>query len=445
MTTPAVSAAGDRGTIVMVDVYAPTMRLAQAFHDAGLTCVRVQSTPFTPAVYADPFDRGIFVADLTHDGDMDATLAAVAAFDPVAVITGGELGVELADHLSEALGLPSNGGELSAARRDKFLQVERLRGAGLRASRQLLVRDPEQLMEWVEELGCAVVVKPIRSAGNDGVALCHTGEEAAAAYRRLVGASNLFGIVNEGVVAQELLVGTEYAVNTVSCQGRHRVTDLWRYAKIGANGVENRVAAGLSVSLDDPVRPALFAYAHQVLDALGVGFGPAHLEIIVIEEGPCLVEVGVRLCGADTAYWAELAYGESQVPWTLDAYLSPGRFLAEVHRPHQLSDHVAMAWFTSPVAGVLRSYPRLPEVEALASLREVRLGVHPGEQLEITVDDTTEPLMVGLAHPIEEVVRRDLATLLYLDGPGFYDVEVDTASQPEPARARETSRAGAGA
>jgi biotin carboxylase len=410
-------------TVAMVDVYAPTMRLAEAFMDAGYDCVRVQSTSHTPDVYAAAFPRHRFVADLLHDGDLATTAAAVAAHDPVAVLAGGELGVELADQLGEALGLPTNGSALSAARRHKYLQVEEIRRSGLRATRQLLVEDDDQLAAWVEDLGGPVVVKPVGSAGNDGVSFCSTAAEAIAAREQLVGTHNLFGLVNEGVVAQELLVGTEYAVNTVSCQGRHRVTDIWRYAKIVANGVHNRVAGGLSVSLDDPVRPAVIAYSEAVLDALGICFGPAHIELIITSDGPCLVEIGARLCGADTAYWAELAYGESQVPWTVDAYLDPDRFATRAGEPARVDRHVAMAWFTSPAAGVLRGYPRLAEVEALESFHEVRLAIKPGERLARTVDDTTEPLMVGLAHPVQEVLERDFATLLYLDGDGFYDVE----------------------
>jgi biotin carboxylase len=407
----------------MVDVYAPTMRLAEAFMDAGYDCVRVQSTSHTPDVYAAAFPRERFAADLLHQGDLAETAAAVAAHDPVAVLTGGELGVELADQLAETLDLPTNGSALSKARRHKYLQVEELRRAGLRATRQLLVEDDDQLAAWVEDLGKPVVVKPVDSAGNDGVSFCSTAAEAVAARQQLAGTNNLFGFVHEDVVVQELLVGTEYAVNTVSGQGRHRVTDIWRYAKIVANGVNNRVAGGLSVSIDDPVRPAVIAYSEAVLDALGISYGPAHIELIVTGDGPCLVEIGARLCGADTAYWAELAYGESQVPWTVDAYLDPDRFAAGVDEPHRVDRHVAMAWFTSSVAGVLKAYPRLAEVEALESFHDVRLTVKPGERLVRTVDDTTEPLMVGLAHPVKEVVERDFSTLLYLDGDGFYDVE----------------------
>ncbi len=413
-------------TVVMVDVYAPTMRLARAFADAGCTVVRVRSTEEVPEVYrahgGDDGD-GLFADTIVHHGDAELTLKAVAAHAPFAVITGGELGVELADQLSEALGLTTNGTALSAARRDKYVQIETLRAAGLRATRQLRVADAEQLALWHERIGGRIVVKPVRSAGNDGVAFCDTPTEALAAYRAVAGARNIFSLRNDAVVAQEYLAGTEYVVNTVSRDGRHRATDVWRYTKISANGVRDRISGAVLVPPTAPQWTELVGYARDVLDALQVRHGPAHHEIMLTADGPCLVEVGVRLCGADTAAQALLALGESQVERTVQAYLDPAAFHAQVERPQTVRHHVAMAFLTSPVTGILRGYPLLEQVRALESCHEVQIGIEPGGLLPVTVDDTTEPMMIVFAHPRPEVVDRDLATVGWLDGYGFYDVE----------------------
>lgn len=418
----------DRPTVVMVDAYSPTVRLVRAFREAGCAVVRLQSTPEPP-----PFYRPGLILDeldgvLVHDGDVPTTVAAVAALRPTAVVAGGEMGVELADAVSEALGLPTNGTALSPARRDKHLQGETVRSAGLRATPQIRVDDEATLADWHAATGGRVVVKPLRSAGNDGVRFCDTPAESVVALRALRGSTDLFGRVNDAVVAQAHLVGTEYVVNTVSRDGRHRVTDVWRYAKISANGVSDRVSGALSVAPDDAARPALVAYALAVLDALGVRHGPAHAEIMLTADGPCLVEVGVRLCGADTAYYAALSAGESQIEWTVDAYLHPERFLVRCDDPARPLGHAAMAFLTSPVAGTLRSYPLLPQVRALASFHDVQLAVRPGDPLPVTVDDTTEPMLVGLTHPSAAVVERDVATLLYLDGHGFYELEREPAA-----------------
>lgn len=138
------------------------------------------------------------------------------------------------------------------------------------------------------------------------------------------------------------------------------------------------------------------------------------------------MEVGVRLCGADAAAQAMLAVGESQVDRSVQAYLDPAAFLAEVEQPQRLRQHVVMAFLTSPVTGILRGYPLMDKVRALESCHDVQIGVRPGQRLPLTIDDSTEPVTVVLAHPRAEVVARDLAAVNWLDGYGFYDVEPET-------------------
>jgi biotin carboxylase len=137
---------------------------------------------------------------------------ALLPFRPVAVIAVNEPGVELADALSEAFhpltGAPTNGTQLSSARRDKYRMIERIKECGLHGARQILVESEDQLRGWHSELGRMVIVKPRRSATNDGVSWCRTPDESVRAFRRLSGRSNVF-TEQDGVVAQEYLVGAE--------------------------------------------------------------------------------------------------------------------------------------------------------------------------------------------------------------------------------------------
>jgi biotin carboxylase len=339
------------------------------------------------------------------------------------VLPGGEVGVELADQLSEALNLPTNGTRLSYARRTKDVQIATVHAAGLPTARQLTVTDPTELADWHRDLGGRIVVKPIRSARNDGVTFCDTPQESVAAYRKLVESTNVYGIRNEGVVAQEYMSGVEYIVNTVSHQGRHRATDLWEYTKIRVNGVPDRINGMTSVPADDPYHDELRGYAFAVLDALDIRHGPVHMEVMRTPDGLRLVEAGARLCGEDVAQFAELATGESQVGRTVQAYLRPQEFLAEHRQPYRLSHHAAMIFMASPVEGTLRSYPLLPLVTELPSYRGSSFKVKPGDLLRRTVDDSSEPMLVGLAHPDQAVLTQDFMTVIYLDGFGFYDVE----------------------
>ncbi|MCO5995361.1 ATP-grasp domain-containing protein [Actinoallomurus rhizosphaericola] len=410
--------------VVLVDTYAPTRLLAPRFRELGYRCVRVQSTPEPPPVYAnEPVDLDDYVASIVHDGDVAKTLEAVAAFDPVAVVPGGEVGVEFGDLLSERLGTPTNGTALSAARRDKFLMVETIKKAGLRGARQLLVTDPAELADWHRDLGGRIVIKPLRSAGGDGVSFCDTPEESVRAYRSLVGSRDVFAGRNESVVAQEYLSGTEYMVNTVSRDGRHHLCDVWKTTRINANGITDLCDALCLIASDEKVVPSLTEYAGKVLDALGVRHGPAHVEVRMTPDGPCLVEVGARMAGGDIPYYASLGIGESQIEWTADAYVRPDRFHARCGDPYQVRRFCAMVAMVSPYEGTLRGYRDAEAIRRLETFHDMDLLVKPRGRLRRTVDDLTYPVVVTLMSPSEEAVMRDINTIRYLDGLGFYDVE----------------------
>ncbi|MFD8203105.1 hypothetical protein [Streptomyces sp. NPDC059701] len=105
---------GNRRTIALVDPYGAVNKVGQAFREAGLDCVRVQSTPRVPPSYG-PADLTGYRENLVHDGTFEHMVKRLAEFGPEAVVVGSELGVEFTDRLNEALGLPGNGTALSEA------------------------------------------------------------------------------------------------------------------------------------------------------------------------------------------------------------------------------------------------------------------------------------------------------------------------------------------
>ncbi|MFI9386743.1 ATP-grasp domain-containing protein [Kutzneria sp. NPDC052558] len=417
--------------VVIVDSYGPTLRLADRFRAAGATLIRVQSTEEVPRVYQSSAPRDGYLENIVHSGDLAETARRVARHAPVAVVAGGEIGVELTDALNAELGLPGNGVELSAARRDKYVMIETIRRAGVPAARQILVDDEAQLTEWHRSIGGRVVLKPVRSAAGDHVMFCDTPEESVVAFGKICGATNVFSQHNSGVVAQEYLCGTEYMVNTVSRDGRHRVCEIWRTDRVRANGVPDIAAAATVLPRRGEAQDVLADYAGQVLDALGIRHGPAHVEIKLTNAGPRLVEVGARIAGGDMPSYAQMALGESQLDWTAHAYLEPRRFHERAGQEYRRTRCVGNVALISPVDGILRRYRDLDSLRSLDSFHELQLHVRPGERIERTVDDVTYPAALVLVHDTEEVVLRDTNTIRYLDGVGFYELE-DEGVSDEP-------------
>jgi hypothetical protein len=227
------------------------------------------------------------------------------------------------------------------------------------------------------------------------------------------------------VLVQEYLYGAQYFVNTVSVDGHHRVCDIWQLSHLAANGIRDQLDGLWLLPRRGEVQDRLVGYAYQVLDALGIQYGPAHMELKLTPAGPYLIEVGARLCGVNLPAFTRVGLADraAQLEWTVDAYTEPARFLADWKRDYEIERHLGVCLMISPRDGILRSYPRLPEIERLESLYQTWALVRPGERIHRTVDDFTCPFALYLAHEVAEVVQHDYRTARLMDGEGFYDIE----------------------
>eukprot|EP00980_Cylindrotheca_fusiformis_P025882 scaffold14791_cov66-Cylindrotheca_fusiformis.AAC.1 len=63
---------------------------------------------------------------------------------------------------------------------------------------------------------------------------------------------------------------------------------VWVYDKRNANGASFVYFGDIPFESDTPEAKALIPYARNVLDALGVKYGPSHGEFIMTADGPCL-------------------------------------------------------------------------------------------------------------------------------------------------------------
>jgi biotin carboxylase len=410
-------------TVAIVDAYSTARYFAELFHAKGFRCVHVQSAPRIPAVYSRTFQPQDFTDHVVHAGVLADTVAELARFNPTAVIAGIESGVELADQLSEAMGLRTNGTALGPPRRDKYRMIETIRSAGIPAVGQVLATDKSSLLDWYSAGGGQVVIKPVKSAGNDGIFFCDNETEVLAAFDALAGTDSALDLRNDAVLAQEYLQGVEYYVNTVSLDGAHYVTDVHSTRHMNVNGVQDLLAGSHLLPRRGPEQDLLVDYVVDVLDALGIQNGPAHTELKLTADGPRLIETASRICGADLPVLVSAAIGASQLEWTVEAYTDPEGFAQRSKEDYRIERHAICVNMVSPRSGTLLGYPKMDELRALASYHDALVRVRPGGAISRTTNDFTYPMLVHLLHSSPAVVWRDYATARYLDGDGFYDID----------------------
>jgi len=405
------------GAAVVVDAYSTGARLAPRFAAAGLPVVHVQSSPKLPDFYARAFRDGDFVENVVHDGDLEATAARVAAHAPAFVVVGAEPGVPLADALSERLGLPSNGSAQSAARRDKNAMSEALRRAGLRTAEALKTAEVVEAVGWAGERGGApVVVKPLDSAGTDGVSICADAAAIEAAFGANLGRPNALHGANEELLVQELLEGTQLFVNSVSWDGVHHVSEVWRDNKlrVGANFIyDYEELLPRHGEQQDQVVP----YVESVLDALGIRYGPAHTEVMLTASGPVLVESGARMHGSVPDEIVDRCTPSHQT-LTAEAYLDPHSVARRAQQPYVLAAGAYCVMLISQHEGKIVSDAGLREIEALPSFAGTISMLGPGDRLKRTIDLFSCPGIIYLVDPDRGQLKTDYNRIRELDAAG---------------------------
>jgi biotin carboxylase len=407
----------------IVDAYSSGNLLAPAFARQGYKTIHVRSKNYALPMMMHSFHKDDFYLDIPAS-NADTQAAVLKENKVEFIVAGCEVGVELADLLSEKLELPGNGTVLSTARRNKYEMIEVIRKAGLRAAKQTKSSSLATILDFVRILPeYDVILKPQRSAGKNLVFQAHNEREVRLAFEKIMSHKTIFDEDNTEVCVQERLRGEEFIVDTVSSGGRHLVTDIWRYHLIHSNGVPFLYDRTELLDFSDPQLEPIKKYTLEVIDALGIKWGPAHPEIILTKDGPVVIEVGARLAGAKFPAYVKAAIGESQVDATVDAYCNPKSFETARHNPYSLKTRCVLVSLISHTTGRLKSLAKLQEIEKLASFFQTDIWVRPEEIIYKTVDVVTSPGIIALMHKDISVIERDCAAIRLLERDGLYEVE----------------------
>ena len=298
--------------------------------------------------------------ELIHEKDSyEETLEMVKEYDPVLVIPGSEKGVILATKLSNDLNLLGNPIENIGAMTLKDEMHERLAENNLRSIRGQVIKSTEEAIDYYDrEALKKVVVKPVYSASSVGVRLCNNKTEMILAIEEVFSQKGVYGNDLDKLLIQEQIEGQEYVVNTVSCDGIHRVTSIWKYKK------EKTPEGGNIYDYDEAIveldmgETDLVEYAYDVLDALGIKYCSVHGEYMIDENGPVLIEVNCRPRGGNVdAEYLNMIFGHHETDCSLDSYLNPEKFNLDRKKGYRTFSYGFMKEVIVPNDLIVKSSP----------------------------------------------------------------------------------------
>lgn len=274
---------------------------------------------------------------ISEKDSYEETLELVKSYHPVAVLPGSEGGVILANRLGEDLGLKTNPSSIHDAMTKKNDMHNALKKAGIRYILGQVVSSPVEALEFCKKnkLNTAVV-KPLESAGSQGVTLCDNLEEMVEAVNHLMNENDIYGRRIQSCLIQERIVGTEYIVNTASCDGKHRLLSVFEYGKIRTPNGRYVYKSTKNIEKLDAGHRELIDYAFETVEAIGVRYGAVHGEYMIDEKGPVLIEVNCRPMGNSfPADYLDRCMGQHETDSILDCYIDSSSFEKKAADPYR--------------------------------------------------------------------------------------------------------------
>ncbi|MCG6495821.1 ATP-grasp domain-containing protein [Kitasatospora sp. A2-31] len=317
-------------------------------------------------------DAGIVVAD--QAGDVESVLFALgrAGLSPGGfdlVTSGQEYSLVAAAAIGAIGGVRSLPVAVAIALRDKFVQKERVRAAGVATARCEAFDDPSGVEQAALRVGgFPVVVKPLAGAGARNTARLASPEAA-----RAWAASAAVG----PWLVEEFVPGAELHLDGVVRDGRIRLLGASRYLR-NVIDVHSGALVG-SVSLTAAEQPELYARAHalveRVLAALGHADGVFHIEVFEQPDGSLVFgECGGRVGGGRIDEVTRRAFGgDLHRHWAAATLGAPAPEVART-----AGGSFGWAFLTAP-AGLVRSVPSPDELRTRPGVVDATVKLLPGE------------------------------------------------------------------
>lgn len=417
---------------IIVDAYRLSKDFVSIFQQKGYRCIHIQSTskPIPDMQPGSTWQREDYITSLIYDGCLESLVSQLKQYDIQCVISGTEPGVELADLLAARFNVTNNGLDKSTARRDKFLMAEALMAAGVPSVKHCKSNNADTIVNWAEQNGTwPVVVKPLRGAATNDVYICHSAEKLRGYCNKIINKENIFCETNQELLVQNFLKGTEYIVDTVSCDGKHFIGAIWQYQKRYTEEFDTIIYDKvLLLSAEGEIQTQLAEYTSRVLDALDIRYGAGHAEIMLTEEGPILVEIGARLGGHMGMKILDACLEHNLIELTVDAYVDPTAFHNKTTAPYKLKNNCLIVYLVSSQEGIIEALPILETIDSLPTLFTTYMQVKVGDYLVKTNDMITTPGKVILINESADLIENDYLKLIKAE-PHGYQVRSNTCSR----------------
>ncbi|WP_440992288.1 ATP-grasp domain-containing protein [Haloarchaeobius baliensis] len=311
--------------------------------------------------------------------DIDGTREVAEMYGVDGVLPVNDYGVRTAAVVSDELDLPGIKPSVASRCIDKAEMRRQWEKAGLSQPDFEVVTTLEGAHEAFDSIPGTTVFKPADSTGGGsrGVSIVEDASEVADAFSFAQSPYD----DDERIIVEEMAVGSEHSIEVVTVPNDDPT--VVAISDKEKTPLPYRVDKSVIYPTKSEARQQIADAAIDAVDALGIDFGAAHVELAYTDEGPKLFELGARCGGGATA--DPIVPAVTGIPYFQNiAKLYSGD--TDVDFEPKKRDGVTYRFLT-PEPGILESVSGVDTVRQRDDVLSCRIWIEP--------DDTIEPVKEG--------------------------------------------------
>lgn len=253
----------------------------------------------------------------------------------------------------------------------------------------------DTLAQIREQITYPCICKPTDNAGSRGVILINSETELSSGVKY----SSAHGRKGS-VIIEEYMLGSEVSVEIIVCNGVPNVLAVTDKLTTGApHFVEMGHSQPSIIAEDDADK--IKDLACRAVKAIGIGNGPAHVEIMLTEDGPKIIELGARLGGdCITSHLVPLSTGIDMVKAAIRVALGETPDISP-----KFSKGSAIRYFDVP-NGVIEKIEGVYDTKEIDGIREVVLLKNIGDSVhKITSSIDRVGFIIAQSESVKEAVQ----------------------------------------
>ena len=234
-----------------------------------------------------------------------------------------------------------------------------------------IIKNLEELNNKIDLFEYPCIMKPTDNSGSRGVFLANNKEELIANYNYVQQASR-----GGTIIIEEFLQGNEVSVEVIVIEGTPYVLQVTDKITTGApHFVE--MGHNQPSNLPDYKVLQIKDLAVRAVKAIGIKNGPAHVEIMVTEKGPKMIELGARMGGdCITTHLVPLSTGIDMIKATIEIALGNKPDIAQ-----KINKYSAIRYFKT-ANGIIKQINGVKEAREISGVKEISFTKEVGDTVD---------------------------------------------------------------